>query len=152
MPMSPGPAVPETVRGRRVMWSVLVPLLQGQPRCRPMPSNVCGPEAVSDPVSADVRAELARRPGRAGGLREQPIDVGSGKGRCRRDLRQSRRRGGLAVCGAWQVGAMDDDRAGIRLEVAGVEPGDDVERRCRLGVLSWIDSGAALCRTRKPAT
>src|SRR4051812_6421198 len=47
---------------------------------------------------------------------------------------------------------MDDDRAGIRLEVAGMEAGDDVERRCRLAALAWIDSGAALCRTRKPAT
>ena len=45
-----------------------------------------------------------------------------------------------------------DDRAGIRREVAGVTPGDDVEERCRREVLAWVDSGSALCRTRKPAT
>jgi 8-oxo-dGTP diphosphatase len=45
-----------------------------------------------------------------------------------------------------------DDRVGIRLEVAGIEPGDDVEERCRPDVLAWVDSGAALCRTRTPAT
>ena len=47
---------------------------------------------------------------------------------------------------------MIEHRVGIRLEVDRVEPGDDVEERCRLDVLSWVDSGAALCRTRKPAT
>jgi 8-oxo-dGTP diphosphatase len=45
-----------------------------------------------------------------------------------------------------------EDRAAIRSAVAGVRPGDDVEERCRADVLSWIDSGAELCRTDAPAT
>jgi 8-oxo-dGTP diphosphatase len=45
-----------------------------------------------------------------------------------------------------------EDRAAIRQEIAAVNPGDDVEKRCQQDVLAWLDSGAALCRTRKPAT
>jgi 8-oxo-dGTP diphosphatase len=45
-----------------------------------------------------------------------------------------------------------EDRAAIRQEIAAVNPGDDVEKRCQQDVLAWVDSGAALCRTRKPAT
>jgi hypothetical protein len=53
--MNPGPAVPETVRGRRVMWSVLVPLRPGAASVPPDLSNVrCG-ATRSTPFSADVR-------------------------------------------------------------------------------------------------
>lgn len=43
-------------------------------------------------------------------------------------------------------------RNAIRNEVASIEPFDAVERAHRDDVLAWIDSGAQLCRTQKPAT
>lgn len=43
-------------------------------------------------------------------------------------------------------------RNAIREEVASIEPFDALERAHCEDVLSWIDSGADLCRTRKPAT
>lgn len=45
-----------------------------------------------------------------------------------------------------------DMRNAIREEVASIEPFDALERAHCEDVLSWIDSGADLCRTRKPAT
>lgn len=39
----------------------------------------------------------------------------------------------------------------IRVEVASVSPLDQVEAATQLDVLSWIDSGAELCRLSKPA-
>jgi 8-oxo-dGTP diphosphatase len=43
-------------------------------------------------------------------------------------------------------------RAAIRDEVASILPLDEVEENHRADVLAWIDSGAPLCRTAKPAT
>ncbi|HET9448557.1 MAG TPA: NUDIX hydrolase [Steroidobacteraceae bacterium] len=43
-------------------------------------------------------------------------------------------------------------RSAIRAEVAGIEPFDALERAHREHALAWIDSGAPLCRTQKPAT
>lgn len=43
-------------------------------------------------------------------------------------------------------------RSAIREEVAGIEPFDALERAHREEALGWIDSGAELCRTQKPAT
>jgi 8-oxo-dGTP pyrophosphatase MutT (NUDIX family) len=42
-------------------------------------------------------------------------------------------------------------RAAIRGEVASIRPFDDLEETHRGDVLAWIDSGAPLCRTAKPA-
>lgn len=43
-------------------------------------------------------------------------------------------------------------RQAIRNEVATITPFDALEERHRDEVLAWIDSGAPLCRTAKPAT
>ncbi len=43
-------------------------------------------------------------------------------------------------------------RREIRQEVALVEPLDATEQADKADVLAWIDSGAQLCRLRKPAT
>jgi 8-oxo-dGTP diphosphatase len=43
-------------------------------------------------------------------------------------------------------------RAAIRDEVASILPLDELERTHRSDALAWIDSGAPLCRTLKPAT
>src|SRR5258707_9137157 len=43
-------------------------------------------------------------------------------------------------------------RAIIRREVASIRPFDELEERHRVDALAWIDSGAPLCRTAKPAT
>jgi 8-oxo-dGTP diphosphatase len=43
-------------------------------------------------------------------------------------------------------------RAAIRREVALIRPFDELEEAHRTGALAWIDSGAPLCRTAKPAT
>lgn len=43
-------------------------------------------------------------------------------------------------------------RREIRTEVETITPLDDIERGTKSDVLSWIDSGAELCRTQKPAT
>jgi 8-oxo-dGTP diphosphatase len=43
-------------------------------------------------------------------------------------------------------------RVWIRDEVAGIAPFDTVEQYQQTDVLAWIDSGAPLCRTAKPAT
>jgi 8-oxo-dGTP pyrophosphatase MutT (NUDIX family) len=43
-------------------------------------------------------------------------------------------------------------RSAIRDEVAAIEPFDALERTHRTDALAWIDSGAPLCRTQKPAT
>jgi 8-oxo-dGTP diphosphatase len=43
-------------------------------------------------------------------------------------------------------------RAAIRDEVASILPLDELERAHRSDALAWIDSGAPLCRTLKPAT
>src|SRR5882757_8230848 len=43
-------------------------------------------------------------------------------------------------------------QAAIRREVASIQPFDELEETHRADALAWIDSGAALCRTRKPAT
>jgi 8-oxo-dGTP diphosphatase len=43
-------------------------------------------------------------------------------------------------------------RAAIRSEVASIQPVDDLERLHRSEALAWIDSGAPLFRTAKPAT
>jgi 8-oxo-dGTP diphosphatase len=43
-------------------------------------------------------------------------------------------------------------RAAIRDEVASILPLDELEENHRADVLAWIDSGAPLCRTAKPAT
>jgi 8-oxo-dGTP diphosphatase len=43
-------------------------------------------------------------------------------------------------------------RSVIREEVASIEPFDALERAHREDALAWIDSGAELCRTQKPAT
>ena len=40
----------------------------------------------------------------------------------------------------------------IRAEISALSPFDDIEKTHRSAVLSWIDSGAQLCRTEKPAT
>jgi 8-oxo-dGTP pyrophosphatase MutT (NUDIX family) len=40
----------------------------------------------------------------------------------------------------------------IREEVASIEPFDALEHAHRADALAWIDSGAPLCRTEKPAT
>jgi len=47
---------------------------------------------------------------------------------------------------------MDEHRSQIRREVANIHPLDNLERIHISEVLNWIDSGAALCRTQKPAT
>ena len=43
-------------------------------------------------------------------------------------------------------------RYSIRGEVASIKPLDEVERIHQADALAWIDSGAPLCRTAKPAT
>jgi 8-oxo-dGTP diphosphatase len=43
-------------------------------------------------------------------------------------------------------------RAAIRDEVAWIQPVDPLEEIHRSDALAWIDSGAPLCRTAKPAT
>jgi 8-oxo-dGTP pyrophosphatase MutT (NUDIX family) len=43
-------------------------------------------------------------------------------------------------------------RAAIRDEVASILPLDELEETHRSDTLAWIDSGATLCRTAKPAT
>jgi 8-oxo-dGTP diphosphatase len=43
-------------------------------------------------------------------------------------------------------------RAEIRNDVAVIEPLDELEKTHRAEALAWIDSGAPLCRTAKPAT
>jgi 8-oxo-dGTP pyrophosphatase MutT (NUDIX family) len=43
-------------------------------------------------------------------------------------------------------------RAAIRAEIAAIEPFDALEHAHRADALAWIDSGAGLCRTQKPAT
>jgi ADP-ribose pyrophosphatase YjhB (NUDIX family) len=43
-------------------------------------------------------------------------------------------------------------RAAIREEVELIQPLDELERESKLDVLAWIDSGAELCRLKKPAT
>lgn len=43
-------------------------------------------------------------------------------------------------------------RSAIRAEVAAIEPFDALELAHSEDVLAWIDSGAELCRTQKPAT
>jgi 8-oxo-dGTP diphosphatase len=43
-------------------------------------------------------------------------------------------------------------RAAIRDEVAAILPLDELEETHRSDALAWIDSGATLCRTAKPAT
>jgi 8-oxo-dGTP diphosphatase len=43
-------------------------------------------------------------------------------------------------------------RAAIRDEVASIKPLDELEVIHRTDALAWIDSGAPLCRTAKPAT
>ena len=43
-------------------------------------------------------------------------------------------------------------RAAIRSETVSILPFDELERRHIAGALDWIDSGAPLCRTAKPAT
>ena len=40
----------------------------------------------------------------------------------------------------------------IRQEVESILPLDDLEQRTKQDVLDWIDSGAELCRIKKPAT
>jgi 8-oxo-dGTP diphosphatase len=42
-------------------------------------------------------------------------------------------------------------RSAIREEVSSIEPFDDVERAHIGDALAWIDSGAELCRVKKPA-
>jgi len=43
-------------------------------------------------------------------------------------------------------------REAIRAEVELIAPVDELERDTKADVLSWIDSGAELCRLKKPAT
>ena len=43
-------------------------------------------------------------------------------------------------------------RAAIRREVASIQPFDEQEDSHRVDALAWIDSGAPLFRTAKPAT
>jgi 8-oxo-dGTP diphosphatase len=43
-------------------------------------------------------------------------------------------------------------RAAIRREVASIQPFDEQEEIHQFDTLAWIDSGAPLCRTAKPAT
>ena len=43
-------------------------------------------------------------------------------------------------------------RSIIREEIASIRPFDALERMHRQDALAWIDSGAELCRTQKPAT
>jgi len=43
-------------------------------------------------------------------------------------------------------------RSAIRREVASIEPLDELEKIHQADALTWIDSGAPLCRTAKPAT
>jgi 8-oxo-dGTP diphosphatase len=43
-------------------------------------------------------------------------------------------------------------RAAIRREVASIQPFDELETIHRVDALAWIDSGASLFRTAKPAT
>lgn len=51
-----------------------------------------------------------------------------------------------------RVRATEDMRSAIREEVATIEPFDALECMHREAALAWIDSGAELCRTQKPAT
>ncbi len=44
------------------------------------------------------------------------------------------------------------DRGAVRREIAGIEPIDDEERVQQADALRWIDSGAPLYRTARPAT
>lgn len=46
----------------------------------------------------------------------------------------------------------DDLRASIRRELESIHPVDALEDRHRADALAWVDSGAPLCRTAKPAT
>jgi 8-oxo-dGTP diphosphatase len=50
---------------------------------------------------------------------------------------------------AWREPEM---RAAIRSELQSIEPLDALEREHRDAALVWVDSGAPLCRTIKPAT
>lgn len=43
-------------------------------------------------------------------------------------------------------------RSQIRAEIASIDPLDEIEREHIADVLTWIDSGAELCRVQKPAT
>jgi 8-oxo-dGTP pyrophosphatase MutT (NUDIX family) len=43
-------------------------------------------------------------------------------------------------------------RADIRAELASIQVLDELERRHLADALAWVDSGAPLCRTEKPAT
>jgi 8-oxo-dGTP diphosphatase len=43
-------------------------------------------------------------------------------------------------------------RAAIRAEISAILPFDALEREHRADALAWVDSGAQLCRTAKPAT
>ena len=43
-------------------------------------------------------------------------------------------------------------RSAIRKEVSSIQPLDRLERAHLVDALAWIDSGAELCRVRKPAT
>lgn len=43
-------------------------------------------------------------------------------------------------------------RGAIREEISSIEPFDDLERAHIGDTLAWIDSGAQLCRVKKPAT
>ena len=43
-------------------------------------------------------------------------------------------------------------RASIRSLVESIDPFDEVEEKTKCSVLSWIDSGAELCRLKKPDT
>jgi ADP-ribose pyrophosphatase YjhB (NUDIX family) len=42
-------------------------------------------------------------------------------------------------------------RSIVRMELASIEPLDDLERAHREDALAWVDSGAELCRVAKPA-
>ncbi len=43
-------------------------------------------------------------------------------------------------------------RAEIRKEIELIDPLDELERASKIDVLAWIDSGAEICRLKKPAT
>ncbi len=47
---------------------------------------------------------------------------------------------------------MSDLRAAIRHELESIRPLDELEAQHRSEAVAWIDSGAPLCRTAKPAT
>jgi 8-oxo-dGTP diphosphatase len=56
---------------------------------------------------------------------------------------------GEAQLNPWSAGEM---RVAVRSELSSIHPFDTLELEHRDAALAWVDSGAPLCRTEKPAT